>query len=134
MRLSTNHQALALVLELDPEDAQVVDLTAAGIGADVLEFAARSCRQAALSGCDPSTGEAWAPLSPATVKQKGNALVGIKSGTMLSQGWDAPPEVTPTSATWRYTGPAYAGLFHQQRRLIGWTPEAIRYALERLSK
>jgi hypothetical protein len=120
-------------MELDAEEARAIDLTAAALGDTIMEFAARSCREAASIGTNPETGEPWEELAASTVRQKGFNLIGVRTGTMLGTGWDAPAEISPTSARWTYTGPDYARHFHQQRQLIGWTPEAQFFALQQLT-
>jgi hypothetical protein len=92
-------------------------------------------------------GTPWAPLRPSTVRQKGHAAIGVRTGGMLDPGrWrTAPRDLEPRRATWidpygdlrrgRAYGQAYG--FHAgnartgqpARPLLGWTARAQAEAL-----
>jgi hypothetical protein len=86
MRCTVDVGELAVVLELDTEPAEV-DLTRDGLGDACLDAAVEG--MLASHRAQASTdGPAWAPLSPATVRRKGNAVIGVQSGTLLDpQRW-----------------------------------------------
>jgi hypothetical protein len=84
-------------------------------------------------------GQAWAPLSAATVRQKGHAVIGVRSGVLLNpQRWrTAPRDITSQVATWYYPSTGWKGdgcdgharAFHAgppltgspARPILGWT-------------
>ncbi|MBV8235234.1 MAG: hypothetical protein JO075_05995 [Acidimicrobiia bacterium] len=80
---------LAVVLELDTEPA-AVDLTRDGLGDACLDAAVEGMLASHRAQASPD-GQAWAPLSAATVRRKGNAVIGVQSGTLLDpHRWGAP--------------------------------------------
>jgi len=131
---------LAVSLEIDPGDA-AVDLTRDGLGERCLDAAVEGMLASHGAQRAPD-GTPWPPLSPATVRRKGHAGIGIQSGTLLDpQRWrTAPRDITPRSATWYYpsTGrkgdgcTGHARAFHAghpltgspARPILGWTPAA----------
>ena len=98
MRFLTDVGELAVLLALDTEPA-AVDLTRAGLGDACLDAAVEGMRANHHMQTSPD-GPAWAPLSPATVRRKGNAVIGVRSGTLLDpHRWrTAPRDLTPRAA------------------------------------
>ena len=79
-------------------------------------------------------GPAWAPLSAATVRRTGHAIIGVGSGLLLNpQRWRTTPrDLTPRSAAWYYPSTGWKGhvrAFHTghprtrspARPIPGWT-------------
>jgi hypothetical protein len=98
MRFTVDGGELAVVLERDAEPAEV-DLTRDGLGDACLDAAVEGMLASHRAQASPD-GQAWAPLSAATVRRKGNAVIGVQSGTLLDpQRWrTAPRDLTPRAA------------------------------------
>jgi hypothetical protein len=111
MRCTVDVGELAVVLELDSEPVGV-DLTRDGLGDACLDAAMEGMLGSHRAQASPD-GTPWAPLSPATVRRKGNATIGVQSGTLLNpQHWrTAPRDIGPRVAVWYYpsTGPTGDG-------------------------
>jgi len=140
MRFTVDVGELAVVLELDTEPA-AVDLTRDGLGDACLDAAVEGMLASHRVQASPD-GQAWAPLSPATVRRKGNAVIGVQSGTLLDpQRWrTAPRDIEPRVAVWYYPSTGWKGdgcdgharAFHAghpltgspARPILGWTPAA----------
>ena len=147
MRFTVDVGELAVVLELDTGPLEV-DLTRDGLGDACLDAAVEGMLASHRVQASPD-GPAWAPLSPATVRRKGNAVIGVQSGTLLDpQRWrTAPRDITPRVAIWYYPSTGWKGdgcdgharAFHAghpttgspARPILGWTP-AAREACRRL--
>jgi hypothetical protein len=137
VRLTTDHESLSVAIELDTEhpDVDLTEVYAGGqsLGDLLIDLAVLEMQTAVLSGRSPS-GEAWQPNATSTKERKGHGLVGFKTGEMLDPShWEpGDRDVSPRSARWRYTGPAYARHFHQgnpshgqpPRNLVGWSAQA----------
>ena len=100
MRFTVDVSELAVVLGLDTEPAEV-DLTHDSLGDRCLDAAVEGMLGSHRAQASPD-GQAWAPLSPATVRRKGNATIGVQSGTLLDpQRWrTAPQDIEPRVAIW----------------------------------
>jgi hypothetical protein len=100
MRFTVDVGERADILELDTEPAEV-DLTRDGLGDACLDAAVEGRRARHRAQASPD-GPAWAPLSPATVRRKGNAAIGVQSGTLLDpHRWrTAQRDLTPRAAVW----------------------------------
>ena len=137
MRFAVDVGELAVVLELDTEPAEL-DLTRDGLGDACLDAAVEGMLTSHRARSSPD-GQAWAPLSPATVRRKGHATIGVRSGIFLDpHRWRmAPRTITPRVAAWFYpttrpTGDGHARAFHAghpltgspARPILGWTPAA----------
>jgi hypothetical protein len=139
MKFTVDDADLSLSVELDVEPA-TLDLTA-GLGDRILDVAVEEMIRAHARGQSPG-GAPWAPLRPSTVRQKGHAAIGVRTGGMLDPDrWRAAPrDMEARRATWIYPygdlrrgrayGQAYG--FHAgnartgqpARPLIGWTARA----------
>ncbi|MBV8607304.1 MAG: hypothetical protein JO034_07570, partial [Singulisphaera sp.] len=131
---------LAVILELDTEPA-AVDLTRDGLGDAYLDAVVEGMLESHGAQRAPD-GAPWAPLKAATVRRKGHATIGVRSGIFLDpHRWRmAPRMITPRAAIWYYptTRPAgdgcdgHARAFHAghpltgspARPILGWTPAA----------
>ena len=140
MRFTVDVGALAVVPGLDTEP-DGVDLTRDGLGDACLDAAVEGMLGSHRAQSSPD-GPAWAPLSPATVRRKGHAAIGVQSGALLGpQRWrTAPRDLTPRVAVWYdpstgWTGDGcdgHARAFHAghpltggpARPILGWTPAA----------
>jgi hypothetical protein len=102
MKFLTDVGELAVVPGLDTEPPGV-DLTRDGLGDACLDAAVEGMLASHRARAAPD-GQAWAPLSPATVRRKGNAVIGVQSGILLDpQHWRmAPRDITPRVAVWYY--------------------------------
>ena len=109
MRFTVDVGELAVVLELDTEPAGV-DLTRDGLGDACLDAAVEGMLASHRAQASPD-GTPWAPLSPATVRRKGNAVIGVQSGTLLDpQRWrTAPRDIEPRVAIWYYPSTGQEG-------------------------
>ncbi|MBV8077978.1 MAG: hypothetical protein JO284_16345 [Planctomycetaceae bacterium] len=134
-------------LALDTEPA-VVDLTRDGLGDRCLDAAVEGMLASHRAQAAPD-GAPWAPLKAATVRRKGNARIGVQSGTLLDpQRWrTAPRDLMPRVVIWYYPSTGWKGdgcdgharAFHAghpitgspARPILGWTP-AAREASRRL--
>ncbi len=140
MRFEVDVAELAVVLELDTEPPGV-DLARDGLGDGCLDAAVEGMLASHRAQASPD-GQAWAPLSPATVRRKGHTAIGVQSGILLDpQRWQtAPRDIEPRVAIWYYpsTGregdgcDGHARAFHAghpltgspARPILGWTPAA----------
>ncbi|MBV8232441.1 MAG: hypothetical protein JO329_20865 [Planctomycetaceae bacterium] len=100
MRFLTDVGELAVVPGLDTEPAGV-DLTRDGLGDRCLDAAVEGMLGSHRAQSSPD-GMPWAPLSAATVRRKGNAVIGVQSGTLLDpHRWrTAQRDITPGAAVW----------------------------------
>ncbi|MBV8554444.1 MAG: hypothetical protein JO116_02690 [Planctomycetaceae bacterium] len=133
-------EGLAVWLEIDPGDA-AVDLTRDGLGDACLDAAVEGMRASYRERSSPD-GQAWAPLSAATVRQKGHAVIGVRSGVLLDpQRWrTAPRDISSRVAIWYYPSTGQKGdgcdgharafpaghplTGSPARPILGWTPAA----------
>jgi len=147
MRFTGDGGELAVVLALDTEPAEV-DLMRDGLGDACLDAAVEGMLGSHRAQRAPD-GTPWAPLSPATVHRKGNAVIGVQSGTLLDpHRWrTAPRDLMPRVAIWYYPSTGQTGdgcdgharAFHAghpttgspARPILGWT-SAAREACRRL--
>ncbi len=140
MRFRVDDADLSLWLELDHEPA-TLDLTRDGLGDRILDAAVEEMIRAHARQQSPS-GALWAKLAASTVKQKGHATIGVRTGGMLDPDrWRAAPrDLEARRVGWIYPydddrrgrayGQAYG--FHAgnpktgqpARPLIGWTERA----------
>ena len=139
MRFEVDVTALAVVLELDTEPANL-DLTAHGLGDACLDAAVEGMLQSHRARVRPE-GTPWAPLKAATVCAKGHAVIGVRSGILLHPDrWRSGERtIEARYAAWFYpetgvTGDGsavHAASFHggtkaglPARPLFGWTEGA----------
>jgi hypothetical protein len=80
MEFTVDDADLSLSVELDVEPA-ALDLRA-GLGDRLLDLAVEEMIRAQARRESPG-GTPWAPLKPSTVRQKGHAAIGVRSGGML---------------------------------------------------
>lgn len=141
MTFTVEHDQLEIRFELDTEPEEL-DLTLNALGDQILTLAAEEILKAWGQEQSPS-GDAWAPLRPATIARKpaGTAMrIGIITGDMLdpSRILDGPREIGPR---WAVVGYAHDGRrspswgkahgFHngspgrqEQRPIVGWSEQA----------
>ena len=140
MKFTVEVGELVVVLELDTEPAEV-DLTRDGLGDRCLDAAVEGMLASHCAQASPD-GTPWAPLSAATIRRKGNAVIGVQSGILLDpQRWrTAPRDLMPRVAVWYYPSTGQTGdgcdgharAFHAghpltrspARPILGWTPVA----------
>ena len=90
MRFVVDDADLSLWLELDDEPA-TLDLTRDGLGDRILDAAVEEMIRAHARQESPA-GVRWAKLAAATVKQKGHATIGVRTGGMLDPDrWRTAP-------------------------------------------
>jgi hypothetical protein len=138
MQFSIILDDMSILLELDGEPAEV-DLTRDGLGDRCLDAGVEAMLASHQLQCDPATGEAWAPLLAATIRQKGSDRIGVRSGTLLNpERWrNGSREIEPRYALWSYpslpSNPGSIGHargFHcgainrPARPIIGWSEGA----------
>jgi hypothetical protein len=133
MRFTVDVGELAVVLELDTEPAEV-DLTREGLGDRCLDAAVEGMLASHRARSSPD-GQAWAPLSAATVRRKGHTVIGVRSGILLDpqRWWTAPRDIEPRVAIWYYpsTGQkgdgcdGHARAFHAGHPVTGSPPRPI---------
>jgi hypothetical protein len=101
MKFTVDDADLSLSVALDVEPA-TLDLTA-GLGNRILDVAVEERIRAHARRESPG-GTPWTPLRPSTVRQKGHAAIGVRSGGMLDPGrWrTAPRDLEARRATWTY--------------------------------
>jgi hypothetical protein len=144
MRFAVDDEDLCLILELDAEPA-TVDLTRDGLGERLLAAAVEELIRCHARQESPD-GHPWAALAVSTVRQKGSATIGVRSGRMLDPDrWKSGPrDLEPRRAFYWYPyGESHSGrdygqavAFHRgnprtgqpARPLLGWTARAQEQA------